>query len=220
MPLFRKKPVVIEAVLYRAGEQPGELAADVVAGRVRYPEDGTMLIDTLEGSMIARPGDWIIRGVKGELYPCKPGIFAATYETAETAEKPCEATWMGEHHCDLDAGHDGQHVADNAAEGGATLVWGDGSLLRFLAQRLIRRCDVSLENIEAVAEDFRQETRYLAPGKSIPPEMDSDSYRTEQRAAWNKWLGERQQEDLAYARAALAAGAGRPAARPSAEKEK
>lgn len=80
MPLFRKKPVVIEAVQFRAGEQAGELAADVVAGRVRYPEDGTMLIDTLEGVMTAQPGDWIIRGVKGELYPCKPDIFAATYE--------------------------------------------------------------------------------------------------------------------------------------------
>ena len=83
MPKFRKKPVVIEAVRYQAGMQPGELAADVVAGNVRYPEDGTALIRTLEGVMIASPGDWIIRGVKGELYPCKPDIFAATYEPAE-----------------------------------------------------------------------------------------------------------------------------------------
>lgn len=80
MPKFRKKPVEIEAVLFRGGEQPSELAADVVAGRIRYPEDGTMLIATLEGTMQAQPGDWIIRGVKGELYPCKPDIFAATYE--------------------------------------------------------------------------------------------------------------------------------------------
>lgn len=39
-------------------------------------------IETLEGTMTARPGDWIIRGVKGEIYPCKPDIFAATYEPA------------------------------------------------------------------------------------------------------------------------------------------
>jgi len=77
---FRKKPVVIEAFEYRSGEQRGEVAADVVAGNVRYPEDGTMLIRTLEGEMCAQPGDWIIRGIKGELYPCKPDIFAATYE--------------------------------------------------------------------------------------------------------------------------------------------
>jgi len=82
MPMFRKKPVVIFAFQYRAGEQDGTLAADVVAGTVCYPEDGTMLIRTLEGEMVARPGDWIIRGVKGELYPCKPDIFAATYEPA------------------------------------------------------------------------------------------------------------------------------------------
>lgn len=80
---FRKKPVVIEAFQYHAGEQDGRVAAEVVAGDVSYPEDGTMLIRTLEGEMIARPGDWIIRGVKGELYPCKPDIFAATYELAE-----------------------------------------------------------------------------------------------------------------------------------------
>lgn len=42
-----------------------------------------ILIDTLEGQMRADPGDWIIRGVKGEFYPCKPDIFAATYELAE-----------------------------------------------------------------------------------------------------------------------------------------
>lgn len=79
---FRKKPVVIEAVQFRAGEMPGELAADVAAGNIRYPEDGTMLIRTLEGVMCAQPGDWIIRGVNGELYPCKPDIFATTYEEA------------------------------------------------------------------------------------------------------------------------------------------
>lgn len=77
---YRKKPIVIEAVPFVAGHQPYELANDVIAGRVRYVEDGTALISTLEGEMIARSGDWIIRGVKGELYPCKPDIFAAIYE--------------------------------------------------------------------------------------------------------------------------------------------
>lgn len=42
-------------------------------------------IETLEGTMRAEPGDWIIRGVKGEFYPCKPDIFEATYETAVLA---------------------------------------------------------------------------------------------------------------------------------------
>ena len=84
---FRKKPVVIDAVQFHAGEQDGELASDVIAGRVRYTEEGTMLIETLEGVMEAKPGDWIIRGVKGELYPCKPDIFAATYEPVDS-QKP------------------------------------------------------------------------------------------------------------------------------------
>lgn len=83
MPKFRKKPVVVNAVLFRAGEQDSDLAADVVADTVRYAEDGNMLIRTQEGEMIARPGDWIIRGVKGELYPCKSDIFAATYDPVE-----------------------------------------------------------------------------------------------------------------------------------------
>jgi hypothetical protein len=49
-------------------------------GEIR--RDGDFLyIGTLEGEMLAAPGDWIIRGVKGEIYPCKPDIFAATYET-------------------------------------------------------------------------------------------------------------------------------------------
>lgn len=45
-----------------------------------------MLVPTLEGVMVARPGDWIIQGVKGEFYPCKPDIFAATYDPVVQAE--------------------------------------------------------------------------------------------------------------------------------------
>ena len=79
---YRKKPVVIEAVQFRAGEQDSDLAWAVIAGVLRYTEDGTALIKTMEGTMEAKPGDWIIKGVKGEIYPCKPDIFAATYEAA------------------------------------------------------------------------------------------------------------------------------------------
>lgn len=82
MPQFRKKPVVIDAWQFRAGEQDGDLGYAVIEGRLRYTENDTVLIKTLEGTMEARPGDWIIRGVKGELYPCKPDIFAVTYEPA------------------------------------------------------------------------------------------------------------------------------------------
>ena len=80
---FRKKPVVIEAVQFRSGEELHDLSNEVITGRVRYTEDGTVLISTLEGTMEARDGDWIIRGVADELYPCKPDIFAQTYEAVE-----------------------------------------------------------------------------------------------------------------------------------------
>lgn len=80
---YRKKPVVIEAVQFNSGEEPYELSQYVIDGRIRYTQDGTLLIQTLEGVMEARSGDWIIRGIKGELYPCKPDIFKATYEPAE-----------------------------------------------------------------------------------------------------------------------------------------
>jgi hypothetical protein len=85
MPKFRKKPIVIEAIqlprrgdfdvsaFHRWAEEHG--CNDWTSGR-----DETLVIATLEGEMTAQPEDWIIRGVKGEFYPCKPDIFAATYE--------------------------------------------------------------------------------------------------------------------------------------------
>lgn len=78
MAKFRKKPVVIDA-------WPNDPLADMpawVMDAVVKVEDGTLAIETLEGVMTASVGDWIIRGVKGEVYPCKPDIFVATYEPA------------------------------------------------------------------------------------------------------------------------------------------
>lgn len=82
---FRKKPVVIEAWQFEAVEfmpQPTWLHDAIVRGGVYFQGGETpyYTIKTLEGKMRANPGDWIIRGVKGELYPCKPDIFEATYE--------------------------------------------------------------------------------------------------------------------------------------------
>jgi hypothetical protein len=80
MAQYRKKPVVIEAVQLPVLEAPAWLADAMDAGTVKIYTDGIATIYTLEGRMRAELGDWIIRGVKGELYPCKPDIFAATYE--------------------------------------------------------------------------------------------------------------------------------------------
>lgn len=86
---FRKKPVVIEA--HRIGDPwPDSFWQNVVDNQIvlhleklRGDVIGHVEIKTLEGVMRGEAGDWIIRGVKGELYPCKPDIFAATYEPVE-----------------------------------------------------------------------------------------------------------------------------------------
>lgn len=85
MAKFRKKPIVIEAYCYnqqRDNYRPDWFQDAVSANRIITQRDSA-IIPTLEGDMLANLGDWIIRGVKGELYPCKPDIFAATYEAVE-----------------------------------------------------------------------------------------------------------------------------------------
>lgn len=104
MPFFRKKPVVIEAVR----------VTEVIAGlrqalRMPLPDWVTeagkngdisltlspthLMVKTLEGDMAAEEGDWLIKGVKGELYPCKPDIFDLTYD--EVTEEPTIKEWLG-----------------------------------------------------------------------------------------------------------------------------
>ncbi|MGH7175823.1 MAG: hypothetical protein ACREJC_00455 [Tepidisphaeraceae bacterium] len=97
---YRKRPVVIEArqlvgtevevfsKVYRWVEENTLGSFDPYgpvpeSGVSIDPETGYLLIATLEGVCKARPGDWIIRGVKGEFYPCKPDIFEATYEAVD-----------------------------------------------------------------------------------------------------------------------------------------
>lgn len=83
MPKFRKKPVEIEAFqLPPFGEDPSPEMVDWLHqfDANWIGEGGHIVIHTLEGYMTANPGDWIIKGVKGEMYPCKSDIFAETYE--------------------------------------------------------------------------------------------------------------------------------------------
>jgi hypothetical protein len=77
---FRKKPVVIDAIQF-TGHNLFEVA-QFAGDTARRGPGGPVVIRTLEGEMTCSPGDWIIRGVKGEFYPCKPDIFAATYDPA------------------------------------------------------------------------------------------------------------------------------------------
>lgn len=92
MAVFRKKPVEIEAVkvsdlLREAESNWGALPAWV---RDEYEKGGIVFgtkaihIGTLEGEMTGQLDDWVIRGVKGEIYPCKPDIFEATYDRVES----------------------------------------------------------------------------------------------------------------------------------------
>lgn len=81
MSRFRKKPVVIDAWQNVAG--PIRMPVWVSDAIYDMTDNGVIHIQTLEGIMTADPGDWIIKGVKKEVYPCKPDIFAATYEPVD-----------------------------------------------------------------------------------------------------------------------------------------
>jgi hypothetical protein len=90
---FRKKPVVIEAVQFGGSStQAGAIKKWMEGGEysdppIRTRDFRSLDIQTMEGVMIASPGDWIIKGVAGEFYPCKPDIFAQTYEPAEVPQE-------------------------------------------------------------------------------------------------------------------------------------
>ena len=107
---FRKKPVEVEAMQWPVKMAAFRLNA---VGEVRLwvnnnggciavgdKHSETAIIETLEGDMRVSPGDWIIRGVKGEFYPCKPDIFDATYEPVS---QPCRTdTTEVRQHTDAD----------------------------------------------------------------------------------------------------------------------
>ncbi len=82
---YRKKPIIIEAVQWN-GENAEEVAKLSNGSReLEFCDDfiedkPEVKIKTLEGTMTANKNDWIIKGINGELYPCKPDIFEATYE--------------------------------------------------------------------------------------------------------------------------------------------
>lgn len=96
MPRFRKKPVVIDAIQYDGTvEKATEIIDWVLAGggtahfHAKFePRGPAVMVDTLEGSMRAGKGWWVIRGVAGEFYPCDGEIFSATYTLVADEETP------------------------------------------------------------------------------------------------------------------------------------
>lgn len=92
---FRKKPVIIEAIQWIGDNKCLDAIRQFM--KPNYPVRGTescpdcLIIHTLEGDHRANKGDWIIKGVRGEFYPCKPDIFEQTYEPLNIAEvKRCQ----------------------------------------------------------------------------------------------------------------------------------
>ena len=78
---YRKRPIIIEAfrLTQELLDQKGWSEEYIGSRKIKYQLDHA-LIETLEGEMVANIGDYIIIGIKGELYPCKPDIFAKTYD--------------------------------------------------------------------------------------------------------------------------------------------
>lgn len=98
MPLFKKKPVVIEAYKFDGSNHPeilywsGQYHASAIDNKRHIywnADTGNLEINTLEGIMKAIPGDYIIKGVSNEFYPCKPDIFEKTYSASlNTPDNP------------------------------------------------------------------------------------------------------------------------------------
>ena len=80
---YRKKPVVIEAIQFNGSNQLE--VVNFIKGTALEEDFSSedIVIETLEGNMTVSPNDFVIKGIKGEFYPCKPDIFEATYERVE-----------------------------------------------------------------------------------------------------------------------------------------
>jgi hypothetical protein len=84
---YRKRPVVVEAIQW-TGKNLSEIETLGGTRKITVDPKNKLLIKTMEGVMTANIKDWIIKGVKGELYPCKPDIFKSTYELVDETIRP------------------------------------------------------------------------------------------------------------------------------------
>lgn len=159
---FIKKPVAIEAVRFEDSveciDALGEDGLGLDPVRVDYadPDHPVLKIKTLEGEMTAQVGDYIIRGIKGEFYPCKPDIFAATYDEIEEmtptlAEKEIEDLAFQLHEAGREAVEKGATVAHSL---------GDSKTFKFLEWT---------EITETAREGRRIQARYLLSRYDISP---------------------------------------------------
>ena len=147
MPKFRKKPVVIEAVQYDGNFRCLDIfsLSDVGKFKVKKEEDGSpyLIIPTLEGEHKCSKWDYVIRGVAGEYYPCKPDIFALTYDDAALTEvKP------------------GKSLHNTTANGAKKNVkdiqfWGDGDTFRLISKA------------SSESEGWMKSTKAMPAGNSV-----------------------------------------------------
>lgn len=200
---WRKKPVVIEAFLWTGdkdqGGEPEWIVDAIKDGKVLISSEG-MHIETLEGIHLANFGDWIIRGIKGELYPCKPDIFAATYEPADApALDPKHAISLAVGHAEKLA-YDYAHVLPEGDERDLALqvyhrirlVFSNGkSGMGGHATNLIGSVGgpEAVPDIDLNAADFSDALMWLKEGKRV------------QRAGWNganQWVEELKNSGLVF----------------------
>lgn len=93
MGMFRKKPITVEAIIFDGSRESAREAKEFCIRKTggssvffRFRDSDQYYISTLEGAMRVMPGDYIIRGIRGEYYPCKPDIFVETYEPVNPVE--------------------------------------------------------------------------------------------------------------------------------------
>lgn len=80
---YRKKPIVIDAEQIFSGMIGDLLSSAISAGVAVWTEDDMALLFTDHGEVVVRPGEWLIKGIEGEFYPCADSVFKATYEPVE-----------------------------------------------------------------------------------------------------------------------------------------
>ena len=124
---YTKKPVTIEAIQFADDADTisnihGFLGADETLISYENPDSPVLKIETLEGTMNAQVGDYIIKGVKGEFYPCKPDIFEATYQKGEPCSEPHPLTGHTFGYA-LEALKNGHRVARSGWNGKGMYLW-------------------------------------------------------------------------------------------------
>ena len=130
---YRKKPVVIEAEQFHPDQKPWPPGVEVER---RFAGTTGFRINTLEGWYAVTPDDWIITGIKGEKYPCKPDIFEATYDPVDANQTPLADA--KDPAVEADPTPYEQFVMDTLGEGWASLIQGDVIVRDWAAHEVAR----------------------------------------------------------------------------------